>query len=135
MLVGLCALCVGVYAGLDSTAPGWLGRPMLGLGVLVSLGAVRLAGSRVARSRYRPDPWRWPETVVAASGVLVGAAGWWMSQHQLTVAYPSLTVAPTLSLLALVAPLVGLAGALCAPPVTAPATPFPGTLAEAGGAA
>jgi hypothetical protein len=58
-----------------------------------------------------------------------------MSQHQLTVAYPSLTVAPTLSLLALVAPLVGLAGALCAPPVTAPATPFPETLAEAGGVA
>jgi energy-coupling factor transport system permease protein len=150
MLVGLAALCVGVYAGLDSTAPAWLGRPMLVLGVLVSLVAVRLAGGRVARSRYRPDVWRWPETVVAGSGLLVGAAGWWMSQHQLTVAYPSLTAAPTLSLLGLAAPLVGLAGALCAPPVTAraaapppvppappapPAPPRTAALAEAGGPA
>jgi energy-coupling factor transport system permease protein len=60
--------------------------------------------------------------VVAASGVVVGAAGWWMSQHQLTVAYPSLSEAPTISLVALAAVGVALAGALCSPrpAVTAP---------------
>jgi hypothetical protein len=43
-----------------------------------------------------------------------------MSQHELTVAYPSLSVAPTLSLLALAAAAIGLGGALCSPrPVTA----------------
>ena len=137
MVAGLCALCVGVYAGLDATAPAWLGRPMLLLGVLASLVAVRLAGRRVARSRYRPDPWRWPESVVAASGLLVGVAGWWMSQHQLTIAYPPLTEAPSLSLLGLTAPLLGLAGALCAPAVTrsVPAPVVPGPLVEAGGRA
>ena len=127
MLLGLMAVCLGVYGALDRTTPPWLGRPMLALGVAVSFVAVRLAGRRVPRSRYRPDRWRWPELVVAASGILVGAAGWWMSQHQLTVAYPSLSVAPTLSRLALAAAATGLAGALCAPP--------PATAVPAGGAA
>jgi energy-coupling factor transport system permease protein len=125
MVAGLCAVCVGVYAGLDSTTPAWLGRPMLAAGVLVSVVAVRSAGRRVGRSRYRPDPWEWPETVVATSGALAGAGGWWMSQHQLTVAYPPLTEAPTLSLLALVAAGVALAGALCAPEVEVSATTVP----------
>jgi energy-coupling factor transport system permease protein len=116
MLLGLVALCLGVYGGLDQTTPGWLGRPMLVLGVAVSIVAVRLAGRRVTRSRYRPDRWRWPELVVAASGIAVGAAGWWMSGHQLSVAYPSLVVAPTVSLLALAAAAAALAGALCSPP-------------------
>lgn len=116
MLLGLCAICVGVYAGLDRTTPAWLGRPMLVLGVLVSFVAVRQAGRRVGRSRYRAAPWLWPELVVAGSGLVVGVVGWWMSHHQLTVAYPSLTLAPTLSLLALAGAALGLVGALCAPP-------------------
>jgi energy-coupling factor transport system permease protein len=115
MLLGLGAVAVGIYGGLDRTTPDWLGRPMLVAGVLVSVVAVRLAGRRVTRSRYRPDRWRWPELVVSASGVLVGAAGWWISRHQLTAAYPSLSVAPTLSLLALAVVLVAVAGALCSP--------------------
>jgi energy-coupling factor transport system permease protein len=108
-------VAVGVYGGLDQTTPAWLGRPMLVVGVVVSVVAVRLAGRRVGRSRYRPDRWRWPELVVAASGVAVGAAGWWISRHQLTVAYPSLAVAPTLSVLALLAIVAAVAGALCSP--------------------
>jgi energy-coupling factor transport system permease protein len=129
MVLGLGAVCVGVYAGLDSSAPAWLGRPMLLLGVVVSVVAVRLAGRRVGRSRYRPDVWLWPELAVAASGLLAGAAGWWISQHQLTVAYPPLTEAPVLSPLALAAAGVALAGALCAPPV---AVPDPAPALEAG---
>ena len=88
---------------------------MLVVGVVVSLLAVRGAGRRVGRTRYRPAPWLWPEAVVAASGGVVAVSVWWMSHHQLTIAYPSLTVAPTLSVLALVAAGIGLAGALCAP--------------------
>ena len=37
--------------------------------------AVRGAGRRVGRTRYRPAPWLWPEAVVAASGALVALAG------------------------------------------------------------
>jgi energy-coupling factor transport system permease protein len=121
MLLGLCGVCVGVYGGLDGTTPAWLGRPMLVLGVAVSLVAVREAGRRVGRTRYRPAPWLWPEGLVVASGVFVALAGWWMSHHELAIAYPSLTVLPAVSLLALAAAAVGLAGALCAPvPVTHP---------------
>ncbi|MFZ2014539.1 MAG: energy-coupling factor transporter transmembrane component T [Nocardioides sp.] len=120
MLGGLCAVCVGVYAALDRTTPAWLGRPMLVVGVVLSFVAVRQAGRRVTRTRYRPAPWRWPETVVAGSGVLVGAAGWWMAQHQLAIAYPSLAVAPTVSLVALLVAAVGLGGALVAPHSAAP---------------
>lgn len=117
MVLGLCAVCVGVYAGLDSSAPGWLGRPMLLLGVVVSVVAVRLAGRRVGRSRYRPDVWSWPELAVAISGLMAGAVGWWLSQHQVPVAYPPLTEMPAVSLPALAASAVALAGALCAPPI------------------
>jgi energy-coupling factor transport system permease protein len=116
MLLGLGAVAVGVYGGLDRTTPAWLGRPMLVLGVVVSVVAVRMAGHRVVRSRYRPDRWRWPELVVATSGVLVGAAGWWMSRHELSVAYPSVTVAPAVTLLPLVAVVAAIVGALCSPP-------------------
>ncbi len=52
---------------------------------------------------------------MAASGVVVGAAGWWMAQHQLAIAYPSLAVAPTVSLVALLVAGIGLGGALVAP--------------------
>jgi energy-coupling factor transport system permease protein len=126
MLLGLVAVCLGVYGGLDQTTPAWLGRPMLVLGVVVSVVAVRLAGRRVARTRYRPDRWRWPELVVATSGIAVGVVGWWISQHQLLVAYPSVSAAPTLSTLALVAIGGALAGALC--------SPLPGMAEPAGGA-
>jgi energy-coupling factor transport system permease protein len=120
MLLGLFAVCVGVYAILDTTTPSWLGRPMLLVGAAVSVVAVRGAGRRVGRSTYRPSPWRWPETVVAGSGVVVAVAGWWMSHHQLAVAYPSVSVAPAVSLVALLAASVGIVGALCAPPSASP---------------
>jgi hypothetical protein len=42
-----------------------------------------------------------------------------MSRHELDVAYPSVTVAPALSLLAIGAAAAALAGALCAPPAVA----------------
>ena len=69
MLVGLCGVCVGVYAGLDHTAPRLLATPMLLLGVAAAVAGLVLAGRRVGRTRYRPDPWRWPEFVVMLSGI------------------------------------------------------------------
>ena len=105
-----------MYAGLDHTAPGWLGRPMLVLGTALALAGMRTAGRRVTRTAYRPSRWRWPEVVVAGSGVVVAFSGWWMSRHELLIAYPAVTVMPTLSLVALAGALAGVAGALCAPP-------------------
>lgn len=115
MLLGLIGVCVGTYAVLDPTAPRWLAGPMLVAGLLLACLGFVSAGSRVQRTRYRPDPWRWPELAVLASGLVVGAAAWWINRHQVAIAYPSTDVVPQLSLLALVALAIGLAGALCAP--------------------
>jgi energy-coupling factor transport system permease protein len=45
----------------------------------------------------------------------VGAVGWWVSGHQVLVAYPDLTSFPRVSALALVGACAGLAAAACAP--------------------
>ena len=121
LLAGLVGICVGVYAVLDTTAPRVLALPMLVFGVGAAVGGLRSAGRRVERTRYRPDPWGWPELAVAGSGVLTGTLGWWLSEHQVEVAYPPLDAFPTLSAAALALGAVALVGALCSP---SPARPY-----------
>lgn len=80
LLVALVAAALGTYGLLDGTTPGWLGLPLLGAGALFAVGGSALAGHRVRRSRYRPDPWGLPESVIAACGaavvlLLAGALG------------------------------------------------------------
>lgn len=116
MLLGLCGICVGTYAVLDGTAPRVLALPMLGIGVSAAVAGLLSAGRRVQRSRYRPDPWRWPELAVLASGVAVGATGWWLSRHQVEVAYPALDAFPPVSGAALLLAVLALLGPLATPP-------------------
>lgn len=115
MLAGLCGICVGVYAGLDRTAPRLLATPMVVLGVVVAVVGLLSAGRRVPRTRYRPDRWRLPEVLVMTSGLVAAVAMWWVSQHQVLVAYPPLTVMPSLTVTALVAATVGVVAAPAAP--------------------
>ena len=115
MLAGLCGVCVGVYAVLDQTAPRALAAPMLVLGVLAAAAGLLSAGRRLARTRYRPDPWRWPELVVMASGVATAVVAWWVAEHQLAIAYPGLSAYPHVTALALLGPLLGLIPAVAAP--------------------
>ncbi|WP_191984114.1 CbiQ family ECF transporter T component [Amycolatopsis eburnea] len=68
VLAGLVGVCVGVYGVLDGTSS-WLGIPLLAAGLVVAVVGFVLGGRRVRRTAYRPDPWRWPETLVVASGV------------------------------------------------------------------
>ena len=120
MLLGLCGICVGVYAVLDRTAPRYLALPMLALGVAGAVAGLASAGRQVQRTRYRPDRWQVPELLVAASGVVAGAIGWYVAGHQPLVAYPPLDAWPQTSLLVLLAAAAGLGGALCAPPAAVP---------------
>ncbi|MDN4172741.1 energy-coupling factor transporter transmembrane component T [Nocardioides sp. SOB77] len=115
LLVGLGGICVGVYGVLDQTAPRVLAGPMLGLGLVAAVAGLATAGRRVDRTRYRPDRWRWPEVVVVASGVVVGAVGVWASRHQVPIAYPDLTRVPEISIALLAGVLVGVLAAVVAP--------------------
>ena len=115
MLVGLVGVCVGVYALLDKTAPRVLALPMLLAGVVVAVAGLVNAGRRVQRTHYRPDRWRAPELAVIACGLAVAAIGWWVNRYQLPIAYPDLSVAPEVSLVALVGGMVGVLAAVAAP--------------------
>jgi energy-coupling factor transport system permease protein len=124
MLAGLCGLCVGTYAILDRTAPRVLALPMVALGVAAAILGLVGAGGRVARSRYRPDPWRLPEWIVLASGVAVATLAVVESHEHVLAAYPPLTGWPVLTATHLVAVGVALAGGLAAPaPAVAARTP------------
>ena len=110
------------YAVLDRTAPRYLALPMLAVGTVAAVVGLLSAGRRVERARYRPDPWRWPELAVAASGVVAGAPG------LVGVAAPGaarlprpLDVPRGERACRCSAALVALGGGLCAPP---PATPY-----------
>ncbi len=115
MLVGLCGVAVGVYALLDHTAPRLLATPMLVVGVVAAVAALALAGRRVVRTRYRPDPWQWPELAVMVSGLSTAVVAWWVSGHQLLVAYPGVSSFPQVTVIALAGSLLGLAAAAAAP--------------------
>ncbi len=105
---GLAGLCVSSYALLDQTVPRLLGVPVLLGGLLLVAAGFLTAGRRVRRTRYRPDPWRLPETVTALSGLAalllmqVAAAG------APLVVVPDPGSAPPLSAAALLAALAGL---------------------------
>jgi energy-coupling factor transport system permease protein len=75
VLGGLLGVCVGVYGLLDASTPRYLGAPMLGLGAVLAAVGLRSSGQRVRRTRYRPDPWRAGEWLVAGSGVTACAIG------------------------------------------------------------
>jgi len=118
VLFGLCGVCVGVYGVLDATTPAVFGAPMLILGMSAAMLGLALAGRRVHTSRYRPDPWRAAECIVAASGI-VAATGLFLAGHlDPANLNPSLQPLqwPTLELLPLLAILAGALPASVAPP-------------------
>jgi energy-coupling factor transport system permease protein len=115
LLLGLLGLCVGAYAVLDATVPRWLGAPLLLVAVLLSVGGVASAGARVERTRYRPDLWRLPETLVAAGGVAACALVVLVAHRSPTVAYPLPALLPPLTLTGLLVVLPGLLPLLVVP--------------------
>jgi energy-coupling factor transport system permease protein len=106
LIIGVLALCVGVYGTLDGATPRYLAGPMLVVGVLVAAVALRFAGRRSPRTRYRPDRWRAAELLVVLSGLTAAGALFITSEFDPGVLYPSLYPIswPTVGL----APLVGI---------------------------
>ncbi|UDY24534.1 energy-coupling factor transporter transmembrane component T [Nocardioides sp. Kera G14] len=116
LLVGLGGLCVGAYAVLDPTfVAGWAAGLMLAAGGGLAVLGLVVAGRRVERTIYRPVPWRAPELLVVASGVVTAVGGWLVGHHQPESAYPSLTEAPFVTLTGLLTVVVGVLPAVVAP--------------------
>ena len=118
VLGGLLGIGVGVYGLLDSTTPWTLGAPMLSLGVCAAAAGLYASGTRVRRSRYRPDPWRQAEWGVTASGVATAAVLIVSSAADPATLHPSLQPLewPQLAALPTIGILIGLLPAWIAPP-------------------
>ncbi|GAB3436442.1 energy-coupling factor transporter transmembrane component T family protein [Flindersiella endophytica] len=118
VLGGLLGVCVGTYGLLDGGSPAPLGLPMLLAGALAAAAGLALGGRRTQRSRYRPDPWRLPEWLVALSGAVAAAGFIWagvsgaegLQVSTVPLTFPPLPVVPT------IAALVGLLPAWLSPP-------------------
>jgi energy-coupling factor transport system permease protein len=118
-LGGLLAMVASSYALVDRSAPTGLGVPLLVGGALVTAAGFALGARRGDRTRYRPDPWRAPEWLVAASGFVAVTATFVGSSAPLSPStYP--LVAPTLPLLPFAGLLVALLPAWLAPPLPRP---------------
>jgi energy-coupling factor transport system permease protein len=83
--------------------------------VLAVLGFV-VAGRRVERTRYRPDRWRAGELVAVGSGISVAVLTQIVNRMDPQVILPSVADGPELTVLALVAVMIGAVPAVLTPP-------------------
>jgi energy-coupling factor transport system permease protein len=125
LLAGLAGLCLGAYGLLDPTVPHGLGFGGFAAGAALSGAGLVLGGRRVARSRYRPDPWGWPEWVVAGSGVACAVVLCLNLGYDPAALNPALYPLhwPALPVLPAAAILVTAVAAVAAPPSPAAAPP------------
>lgn len=124
VLTGLLGLAVGVYALLTDWMPMLPAAAAVAAGLSVAVGAMLFGHKRVARTRYRPDPWALPEWLVTGSGaitaaLMIVAAGTGMAGLVL----PGPLTVPPVPLLPVVAVLAGLLPAIAAPPLAGHARP------------
>ncbi len=125
---GLLGVCVGVYGLLDASTPRYLGGPMLVAGVAASAMGLRVSGSRVRRTRYRPDPWRAAELLVVSCGVVAMGVSFLASSIDANNLAPSLDplMWPQLPVLAALGILVAALPAWLTPPPTTQRHPTSG---------
>lgn len=76
LVIALLAAAAGGYGLLAATGATTLSAVLLAGGVLLAVGASVLASRSVRRTRYRAEPWGWPETVITTCGVLAAATAW-----------------------------------------------------------
>ncbi len=120
MLGGLVGVCLGLYGLLDATTSSPLigVPPLLVGGGLTAVGFV-VAGRRIERTVYRPDPWLLPEWGVAAAGIAAAVATIAVGFTDPAVLHPSLQplVWPVLPIVPAIGVLIAATPAAVAPPV------------------
>jgi energy-coupling factor transport system permease protein len=108
VLVGLGAAVVGTYQVIAAGNGHRLGVLLLCSGTALAVAAGFVAGRRVRRTRYRPDPWRGPEWLVVGCGAVV-AGTYALTVHDaltegVALAWPTLRVVPFLATLVAAVP-------------------------------
>jgi energy-coupling factor transport system permease protein len=130
LLAGMLALCAGVFGLLDAAGPRLLGLPTLLGGSLLCAVGLAVGSRRVRRTSYRPDPWRRPEWLVAACGivpavVLIGTGAADLNPAFPPLHWPTLPLAPTIAILVAALPAV-----VTPPPMRRPAAASARLVAE-----
>ena len=118
MFGGLLGICIGIYGLLDGTTSAWLGLPMLVVGCVIATAGITVGGRRAGRTRYRNDPWAFPEWIVAGCGAVAAVATFVnveIAPDQLFLS--SVVMTPPVPLLACAGILVGMLPAFLAPPI------------------
>lgn len=123
---GLCGVALGLYGVLDGGTPGVAGVPLLGWPMAVAGGALAVgsslvAGRRIGRTVYRPDPWSAPEWAVLATGLVCAGAMLAASAAGVDLQGPTSPPQwPALPLLPAAGALVGLLAVVASPPLPGP---------------
>jgi energy-coupling factor transport system permease protein len=115
-LTGMLAMVASSYGLVVRRAPGAIGVPLLLIGAALTAAGFLLGARRGGRTRYRPDPWRAAEWLVALTG-LAAAVGVVLGPDAALSPSTYPLVAPTLPLLPLLGVLVAILPAWIAPPL------------------
>ena len=124
-------MAVGTYGVIDGGSLFGLGLPVLAVAAVLCGVGLAVGGRRTARSRYRPDPWRQPEWLVAGSGLvalLAMALARALDVPGLTVsfsplAFPSIPLLPVVGILIALVPAVAAPNPMVSPPAASNAGP------------
>jgi energy-coupling factor transport system permease protein len=120
VLLGLIGVALGVYALLTDALGALAATSALLTGLLISFAGMVAGHRRVARTRYRPDPWALPEWLVAVAGAVpAGLLLFAMYAGLPGLVLPGPLVVPAVPWLPVAAVLVALLPALAAPPLAA----------------
>ena len=122
VFAGFLATLVGGYALLDASTSATVATLTLVIGVVVLLVGLVRSNRRAVRTVYRPDPWRWPETLTVLAGtaalVTCAVAAWTSPAVMLPATSPLMW--PALPVVPLLGVLIAAVPAAATPPVPDP---------------